>query len=196
MSDTANLINDDAFITDMARYAVGILTEAQVKKKYRFDDDTWTRLGEDDKLVEAIELKKTQRLFRNDTARERAQLLFADAPTVLGNIMTSGSASPRHKIESARALGQIATPAPTSAPAADASRFIIQINLGNDEILTYNKPLTPQPHADIDHASQEMLPAISSNKQEDKDNTNSVPQELLAIVANKQTDGGDGGQSI
>src|SRR5215471_14215565 len=158
MSDTANLINDDAFITDMARYAVGILTEAQVKKKYRFDDDTWGRLGEDDKLVEAIELRKTQRLFRNDTARERAQVLFADAPAVLGNIMTSDSVSPRHKIESARALGQIATPVANPVPVADASRFIIQINLGGDAPpLIFNKSIALGPEPDDNNSAPQGL---------------------------------------
>ena len=36
------------FIVDCARFAEGILTERAVKKKYRFDDDTWERLGSDE----------------------------------------------------------------------------------------------------------------------------------------------------
>src|SRR5215471_8007635 len=116
MSDTANLINDDAFITDMARYAVGVLTEAQVKKKYRFDDDTWMRLGENDKLIDAIEAEKTRRIRRGDSARERAQLLFADAPTVLGSIMNDPSSSARHRIESAKELRVVADNGPETAP--------------------------------------------------------------------------------
>ena len=37
-----DLINDTEFITDLARYGEGVLTEAQVKGKYRrFDDEAW-----------------------------------------------------------------------------------------------------------------------------------------------------------
>jgi hypothetical protein len=44
-----DLINDTEFITDLARYGEGVLTEAQVKRKYRrFDDDVWEKLGSND----------------------------------------------------------------------------------------------------------------------------------------------------
>jgi hypothetical protein len=187
--DPTDLANNRELVADLSRFAEGVLTEQQVRRKWRhLDQSVWDA---PDALVDAVEAERVHRVRTGASSREKAQLLHTKAPDVLSEIMTS-DVSPRHKIESARALGQIAAPAPTPTPVADASRFIIQINLGNDEILTYNKPLTPQPHADIDHASQEMLPAIASNKQEDEDNTNSVPQELLAIVANKQTDGGGG----
>ena len=162
----AALIENPEFITDCARYADGVLTEAQVKKKYRFDDDTWMRLGEDDKLVEAIELEKTRRIRRGDTARERAQLLFADAPTVLGSIMHDSNASPRHRVECAKELRVVAdNGAQVAPPAAAADRFIIQINLGADETLIFNKSIAARPHDDIDNVPQELLPAIASNKQ-------------------------------
>ena len=54
---TSSLIDDHGFIVDMARYADGLLTEAQIKKKYRFDAATWNQLGTDDALVEKLRLK-------------------------------------------------------------------------------------------------------------------------------------------
>jgi hypothetical protein len=68
------------FIVDCARFAEGILTERAVKKKYRFDDETWERLGSDEALIESIENEKTRRIRDGTTARERAQVLFAQAP--------------------------------------------------------------------------------------------------------------------
>ena len=43
-----NLTDNHEFIADLCRFAENILTEAQVKKKWRFDNDTWSRLGNDD----------------------------------------------------------------------------------------------------------------------------------------------------
>jgi len=75
MDDPTSLIENHEFITDCARYAEGLLSEQDVKKKYRFDYDTWARLGENDALVEAIEAEKTRRIRNGNTKRERAQKL-------------------------------------------------------------------------------------------------------------------------
>jgi hypothetical protein len=82
------------------------------------------------------------------------------------------SASPRHRIESARELRNIATVGPEAAPMGD--RFIIQINLG----------------ADVEYYSKSR--AIDPNDV-DPHNPNTAPQELLSIIAaNKREDGGNG----
>lgn len=179
MGDIANfpisLIENHDFITDCARYAEGLLSEQDVKKKHHFDDDTWARLGEDDALVEAIEAEKERRIRNGETARERAQKLYAQAPDVLGGIMHDDGASPRHRIESARELRQIAANGPEAAPASD--RFQIIINLGGD-IERYDKSI-----------------AIDANDVDPND-TNTTPQELLPVIAaNKRKDDG-GGESI
>src|SRR5262245_63580335 len=108
MDDPTSLIENHEFITDCARYAEGLLSEKEVKKKYRFDDQTWERLGEDEALIEAIEAEKTRRIRNGSTARERAQQLFATAPNVLGDILHDDGTSARSRIESARELRQIA----------------------------------------------------------------------------------------
>ena len=81
-----SLIDNLEFITDLARYAEGLFTEQQVKKKHHFDDATWARLGEDEALIEKIEAEKTRRIRSGVTARERAQQHFATVPNVLGDI--------------------------------------------------------------------------------------------------------------
>src|SRR5262249_37435614 len=46
MNDARSLTDNLELIIDCCRYSGGLLSEAAVKKKYRFTDDVWTRLGE------------------------------------------------------------------------------------------------------------------------------------------------------
>jgi hypothetical protein len=167
-----SLVDDHEFITTCARYAEGLLTEAQVKKRFNFDDDTWKRLGENEPLIAAIEAEKERRIRNGDTARERAQKLYAQAPNVLGDILHDDGTSARHRIESARELRQIAANGPEAAPASD--RFQIIINLGGD-IERYDKSIEINPN-DVD-----------------PNDIDSTPQGLLPIIVAKKRDGDDGG---
>ena len=169
MSDVANapmdLANNSELIADLARFSEGVLTEQQIRRKWRhLDANVWE--APDDALVDAVEAERVRRIRTGTSSREKAQLLHTKAPDILSEIMTGDSVSPRHKIESARALGQIATPVATPAPVANAERFVIQINIGNDEVLRYSKPIAAGPKPDaIDHAPQELLPIIATTKQ-------------------------------
>ena len=96
----AHLEDNQEFVADCCRYAENILSEAAVKKKYRFDEATWEKLGSNDKLVEAIEAEKVRRIRDGSSKRERAQVLVTKAPDVLGGIMLDASASPKHRIDS------------------------------------------------------------------------------------------------
>jgi hypothetical protein len=197
VNDPTDLANNRELVADLSRFAEGVLTEQQVRRKWRhLDQSVWD--APDDALVDAVEAERVRRIRTGTNVREKAQLLHTRAPDILSEIMT-GDASPRHKIESARALGQIATPVANPAPAADASRFVIQINLGADvPPLIFNKALAlgPEPD-DINSAPQELL---LTNKQED-DSNNIDDAELptpwgLMIAANKQGNDGNGGQPI
>jgi hypothetical protein len=130
MDDPTSLIENHDFITDCARYAEGLLTEKEVKKKHHFDAATWEQLGENDALVEAIEAEKLRRIRNGQAKRELAQKHVVKAPDVLSGIMLDANASPKHRIDSAKVLDQFAANGPQSAPAGD--RFIITINLGTD----------------------------------------------------------------
>ena len=130
MDDPTSLIENDEFITDCARYAEGLLSEKEVKKKHHFDDNTWTRLGEDETLIEAIEAEKARRIRNGSTKRERAQQLVVQAPDVLGGIMLDASASPKHPTEAPPSpeiirMGPAAATLPPAGPKAHpAEKFL------------------------------------------------------------------------
>jgi hypothetical protein len=154
-------------IVDCARYSEGLLTEKEVKKKHRFDDATWDRLGQDDALVEAIEAEKLRRIRSGLAKRELAQKHVVKAPDVLNTIMLDPAASPKHRIDSAKVLDQFAANGPEATPAAD--RFVITINLGSD-VLHFDKPLAIGPDPDPpDEVDTTMLPIIAAKKKDDGD---------------------------
>ena len=130
-------------ITDLARYAEGLLDEVAVKKIYRFSDEDWDRMAGNDELVEKIEAERRRRIRDGSSARERAQQLFAQAPTVLGAILHGDGVSPRHKIESARELRTIAANGPEAT--APATRFKISIDLGARARRNYSKSIEVHP---------------------------------------------------
>ena len=166
MDDPTSLIENHEFITDCARYAEGLLSEKDVKKRHHFDDATWEAFGSNDVLVEAIEAEKVRRIRNGSTKRERAQQLVVQAPDVLGGIMLDASASPKHRIDSAKALDAFAANGPEAAPASD--RFQITINLGSD-VLHFDKSIAPDPN-DIDPFNDidtTLLPAIAAKKKDD-----------------------------
>jgi hypothetical protein len=168
-------------VENLARYAEGLLDEAAVKKIYRFSDEDWDRLGGNDELVEKIEAEKRLRIRDGRSARERAQQLYAQAPSVLGTILHGDGVSPRHKIESARELRAIAANGPEAA-APSADRFIISINLGGGEVLNFNKSIEVDPN-DVD--------PYHPNTGTDPD-TDTAPSLLAAVAAKSKGDGGGG----
>jgi len=162
---TSSLIDDHGFIVDMARYADGLLTEAQIKKKYRFDAATWESLGNDDALVEKIEAEKLRRIRDGSTKRERAQVEVIDAAPILGKIMRDPDANEKHRIDSIKTLDQLAANGPEAALTAD-SRFIITINLnsdGSDHIEHYDKSIT----INANDTPPESLPFASFKGEDD-----------------------------
>ena len=170
-----SLEDNHDFVSDCARYGEGLLSEEAVRRKYCFDDGAWEKLGDNEALIEAIEAEKVRRVRDGSAARERAQQLFATAPSVLGDILHDDGASPRHRIESARELRQIAANGPEAAPAAD--RFVITINLGA-EVLHFDKSI-----------------AIDANDVDPND-TDTAPQGLPAIVAANQRNDDGGGDPL
>jgi hypothetical protein len=162
--DPLPLINDHGFISDLARFAEGIVSQQEVKKKYRLEESEWDALGENDALVRAVTEEKVRRIRNGTSAREKAQLKFIAAPDVLGNILSDDSASPRHRIEASRELRAVAAVGPEATPTAE--RFVITINLGSDvdgkeTKLVIDKPITPGVDDDgkvIDVGPQAAIP--------------------------------------
>jgi hypothetical protein len=171
------LIDDRDFIVTMARFADGLVNQASVKKRFNFSDEVWESLGSDDRLVEAIEAEKARRIADGSTARERAQVLYAEVPQTLGEILKN-SGSDRNRIESAKELRTISANGPQSAQASE--RFVIQINLGAD---SNGKEI-------VERYSKSI--AIDANDTEPDDTTT-----LVAIAAaNKPTDDGNGNNTL
>ena len=178
MDDPTALIENHDFIADFARYAEGILDEKFLRRKYRFDDATWERLGENDALIEAIEAEKVRRIRSGATKRELAQKHIVRGPDILNTIMSDAGASPRHRVDAIKTLDAIATPPAQAAP-ADRDRFIIEINLGTDAdgkeiVQRFNKSIAP------------LMP-----NEVDPNDPDSAPQDVIAAIAAKKK--GDGG---
>ena len=188
----AALANDHEFLLMMARYADGLVSEAQVRKRYRLPEQVWADLGQNDELAEAIELEKQKRIRSGATARERAQSFFAAAPTVLGGIMNDGAASPRHRIESVKELRQIADNGPETAPAASAEKFVIRIVLGPDPSDTLEYPISPKV---IEHSNDTHNSNSRDNDDADEQQL-ATPWGLFMTATNKQGSDGNGSQSI
>ena len=172
----AQLEDDLEFISDLARYAEGLLSEQAVKKKHHLAADTWERLGSNEVLIEKIEAEKVRRIRNGSAKREKAQQLVVQAPDVLGGIMLDASASPKHRIDSAKALDAFAANGPEAAPASD--RFQITINLGSD-VLHFDKSI-----------------AIDANDVDPFNDTDTTPQGLLAAIAAKKRKDDGGGEPI
>jgi hypothetical protein len=157
--------DDLELIADLARFAEGVLDEQTIRTKYhgRFGDDAWNSLGNDPGVVKAITLERHRRIRDGSAARERAQILFAGAPEVLGGILHDTDANPRHKIESAKEIRAIAATGPDAKPASE--RFIITINLGADHIETYNKSIAIDV-TDTDPNDVQAIAAIAAAKKD------------------------------
>jgi hypothetical protein len=160
---STSLIDNHEFVVDLTRYVEGILTEQQIKKKYRFNDDTWTKIGEDETLIEAIETEKIRRIRSGMTKRERAQQHIVKAPDILEKIMSDDNANARHRVDSIKALDALADPGPQTAPPAD--KFIITIDLTADAKLRSAEP-DPADVIVID-ATPRKTPAEIADKTED-----------------------------
>jgi len=141
-SDTTSLIDNQEFLADCARYAEGLYSKADVKKKYRCDDTIWASLAENDELVRAIEAEKLRRIRSGAAKREKAQQLVIAGPDILSSIASDKSASPRHRVDAIKTLDGMGDTGPKTAPEM-GERFSIVINLGEDYKLRVDKSIAP-----------------------------------------------------
>jgi hypothetical protein len=135
-------------ITDLARYAEGICSELEVKKRHHFDESTWDSLGDNEALIEAIEAEKIRRIRDGSNKRERAQQLVVKAPDILSGIMVDPTQSARHRVDAIKTLDAFAANGPEAKPGAEL--FVIRIDLSGDggptevyeKTVTLTKPLS------------------------------------------------------
>jgi len=135
-----------AFVVDCARNTEGLLSDREIKVKYELSEDDWQRLADNTPLHHAVRAERERRIQNGDAPKEAAQRHFAKAPNVLNRILTDEQIAPRHRIEAARELRQVAGSGP--APPGSGEKFVITINLGGDEKFVFEKnvvPLDPTP---------------------------------------------------
>src|SRR5262249_15272169 len=70
---SASLLNNHELIADLCRFAEGIFSESEVKKRHRLPDSVWKQMADDDLLVEKIEAEKVRRIRDGSAKRELAQ---------------------------------------------------------------------------------------------------------------------------
>ena len=126
-------------VVDLARYREGLVDEKAIRKKFRLDNDVWQALGDDDELIRAVEAEAVRRIADGSVKRERAQVLVARAPTVLGDILNDASQSARHRIDSAKTLNDFASNGPERPPPAIGPLYYYDKLSGGDHVLHFNK---------------------------------------------------------
>jgi hypothetical protein len=121
------------FITDCARNIEGLRSDREIKEAWGLDVVDWARLAENTALLNEIKAERERRIGSGQAAREAAQRHYALAPSILNEILQNEAISPRHRIEAAKELRQVAAGAPDNKGAGE--RFIISIDLGGDHRL-------------------------------------------------------------
>src|SRR5215472_7883769 len=168
---------NDELVSDLARFSESVLTEQQVRKKHHLlGDEAWERMGTDDLLVEMVEAEKVRRIRNGAAKREKAQLHVVAAPDLLSGILKDPKANARHRIDSAKALDDLAGFAP-QRPGVEQDRVVIRIDLSADtkdpaDVLTFEAVARPQSNNDakiVDGTPQERVPMIEASEQFDQD---------------------------
>ena len=165
----AGLEENQELIADCCRYAEGILSEANMKRKYGFADSVWQDLGSNEKLLAAVEDEKIHRLRSGRQKRERAQHLVVKAPDVAASIMLNDSANDRHRLDACKVLNDFSANPADNTPAA-SDRFQITIVL-NGDVESYDKSISinADDGNDTNTTRQRVLPATVADKTWDDD---------------------------
>jgi hypothetical protein len=143
----------ELFIADCARNTEGSLSELEIRTKYGLSDEDWMGLAGNAYLLSAIRAERDRRIANGDAVREAAQRHLAKAPDVLGGILTDEQVSPRHRIEAAKALRQVAGNDADTAH-VPTEKFTIHIDLGADEKLVYQAEIASRPPLLADDGEQ------------------------------------------
>jgi hypothetical protein len=128
------------FIKHCARNIEGLLSESELRTKYQLSDEDWAGLARNERLLNAVRTEVDRRIANGECAREAAQRHHAKAPSVLNEILRNETISPRHRIEAAKELRQVAAGAREDI--SKGERFVISIDLGGDNriIKEFDRP--------------------------------------------------------
>jgi hypothetical protein len=131
---TVELTSDEGrkFVVDCVRAAEKLISDSELQEIYEISPENWAKLEQNRSLIKAIRDERKRRIRNGQTAKEAAAGFFVKAPTVLDSIMSDERASPRHRIEAAREIRQVAIGSGDESTAEATERFTITINLGAD----------------------------------------------------------------
>jgi hypothetical protein len=157
-----SLVDNQELIRDCCRFQEGILSEADMRRKYGFAESVWENLADDSALLESVEEEKLRRMRSGTTKKEKAQLHVMRAPDVAAKIMLDENANNRHRLDACKVLDDFSQTGPASTPASD--RFIITINLGadlngNPIVEKYDKSIKIDPNDDASTARELVITA-------------------------------------
>jgi len=131
-----------AFISDCCRNKERILNDSQLCERFGISLDDLKTIHANPAVRLAVNAESERRTRSGLAAQEAAAKLFQEAPEVLGQILKSEAASPRHRIEAARELRATAQSG-AERTGDQAERVVVQINLGADQKLVFDKQVAP-----------------------------------------------------
>jgi hypothetical protein len=168
------IMENEELVTDLCRYQEGVLTEQQVRRKWPLaTEEAWVAL-DDDAFVKRVELERVRRIRSGAAKRELAQLHIVKAPDVLNGILMDPRASAKHRIDSAKALDDLAGFIP-QRPGIEQDRVVIRIDLSGDtkdprDVLEFDcgvrRNPTPSDAKIVDVAARPMIEADNFNQEE------------------------------
>jgi hypothetical protein len=132
------------FVVDCVRAAEGLISDKELQEKYELSPVDWRNITKDTALMRAIQTERERRVLNGTAAREAACQHFVKAPAILGSIMSDACASPRHRIEAAKEIRQVAAGSSADSP-AEGEKFFITINLGEDCVVHHEFDVAPKP---------------------------------------------------
>ena len=129
-----------AFVTDASRNRERLFSDQRLIEKYGLTMADWKEIAKNEAFLLAVAAEVERRTYNGDAAREAAAKQFTEAPQVLGDILRNENASPKHRIDAARELRSAANVGDEKSK-DDADRYIITINMGNDQVVVDSGPL-------------------------------------------------------
>ena len=170
-------------VVDLARYRENLLDEKTIRKRYRFDESTWQKLGDDDELIRQVEEEVVRRVRDGSCKREKSAAINCERAGHSGQHRQRCPREPRHRVDALKVLDGMASTGGEAA-AGQSDRFIITINLsgdGVDHVLHFDKSIKPDAF-DVDPFNDV-----------DTDVT-ATPWGMVAAIPTKKKDSDDGGQ--
>jgi hypothetical protein len=133
-----------AFVVDATRAAEGLISDRELAEKYELSPADFQNIAKDVALGRAIRAEREHRVRSSVAAKESAAKHFVKMPTILAGIAENQSSNPRHVIEAAKEIRQVATGGDNIGRPAESDRFFIKIDLsaGGGPVEIYDKSKT------------------------------------------------------